>query len=158
MTEQQQSLQSAYAPFAATMREHDFGEPVDPEAWPAELIAAHVILTNDLLTDTARALGSGDRPAFDSGPAHDGDRLREILVRTGALPELAHEVERSASDLQAAYEQLSDEQRDTALRTRLFHNGEVVVDEPRPIGATIRSTATEHVDVHLTQLHDLRDD
>jgi len=158
MTEQQHALQSAYAPFAAAMREHDFGEPVDPEAWPAELIAAHVILTNDLLTDTARSVASGGEPVYDNGPAHDGDRLREVLVRTGALSELAQEVERSASDLEAAYEQLSDQQREKPLRTRLFHNGELVTDESRPIGSTIRSTASEHVDVHLTQLLHLRDD
>ncbi len=158
MTEQRQSLQSAYARFAAAMREHDFGRPVDPEAWPAELIAAHVILTNDLLTDAARSVISGEDPVYDNGPAHEGVRLREILVRTGALSELAHEVERSASDLQAAYEQLSDEQRQTPLRTRLVNDGEVVVDDSRPIGATIQSSATDHVDSHLSQLLDLSDD
>ncbi len=158
MTEQQQSLQSAYAPFAAAMREDDFGRPVDPEAWPAELIAAHIILTNDLLTDAARSVVSGEVPVYDNGPAHDGERLREVLVRTGALSELAHEVERSASDLQAAYVQLSAHQRQTLLRTRLSHNGAVVVDESRPIGATIQHSANEHVTVHLSQLLDLRDD
>lgn len=157
MTEQQQSVQAAYAPIAAAMREHDFGRPVDPEAWPAELIAAHVILTNDLLADAARSVASGEEPVYDNGPAHDGERLREVLMRTGALSELAHEVERSASDLQAAYEQLSQEQRQTSLRTRLSHDGDVAVDEPRPIGATIEAMG-EHVDVHLVQLLDLRDD
>lgn len=157
MTEQQDTLVEAYAPMAAAMREHEFGEPVDPDAWPAELIAAHVILVNDLLTDAARLVASGGEPVYDDAAAHDGDSLREILVRTGAMPELAHELERSASDLQAAYEQLSDEQRKTQLRTRLSHNGDVVVDEQRPIGDTIRS-APQHVDGHLSRLLDLRDD
>ncbi len=157
MTEQR-SLQDAYAPLAAAMRADGFGRPVDPEAWPAELIAAHIILTNDLLTDAARSVVSGEVPVYDNRPAHDGDRLREVLVRTGALSELAHEVERSASDLQAAYEQLSADQRKTLLRTRLVHNGAVVVDEPRPIGATIQHSVTDHAPVHLRQLLDMRDD
>lgn len=159
MTEQEQrSVETAYQSFASAMREHDFGEPVDPDAWPAELIAAHVILTNDLLTDAARSVASGDDPVVDTEAAHQGEQLREILVRTGALPELAHEVERSAADLQAAYDQLSDEQRQTSLRTRMFHNGAVVVDEPRPIGDTIGNTAPAHAQDHLAQLLHLKDD
>lgn len=158
MTEQQQSVESAYAPLTTALREDNFGEPVDPDAWQAELIAAHVILTNDLLAAAARSVRSGDKPVVDTGPAHDGEQLREVLVRTGALSELAHEVQRSASDLQAAYDQLSDEERQIPLRTRLFHHGEVTLDEDRAIGQTIHDGATSHAGLHLDQLLNLRDD
>jgi hypothetical protein len=149
--------ESPYTAFAETLRGGEFGIPVDPSAWPAELVAAHVIMNNDLLTEAARAIRTGREPTYDSTPTQDGQLLRELLIRTGSLRELADEVERSASDLQAAYDMLDEQQRRAPVPTRILHQGEVVVDGPRSIGDLVEINAAAHLEDHLQQLLDLRD-
>jgi hypothetical protein len=150
-------IEGPYEAFAETLRGGDFGIPVDPAAWPAELVAAHVIMNNDLLTEAARAVKSGGEPTYDSSPSHDGHLLRELLIRTGSLTELADEVERSASDLQAAYDMLDAQQRRVPVPSRIVHEGEVVMDGPRAIGDLVEVNAAAHLEDHLQQLLDLRD-
>ena len=142
-------IEGQYEEFAQALREGGFGIPVDPAAWPAELVAAHVIMHNDELIEAARAVRAGHQPAFDVEATRDGDALRELLIRTGSLTELADEVERSASDLQAAYDLLAEEQ----LGTPIPIGGEGA----EPIGALIENSAGAHLNDHLDQLLDLRD-
>lgn len=150
-------IEERFAAFGKALRDGSFDFPVDPEGWAAELIAAHVIMSNDLLTDAARALRSGREPAYDNGRTHDGEALREVLIRTGSLRELADEVERSASDLQAAYGMLRPELRQAPMSTRIVHEGEPLLEGARPIGSTIEQNAGAHLDGHLAQLLELRD-
>ena len=151
------AIDSPYEAFAEALRGGAFGIPVNPGAWPAELIAAHVIMNNDLLTEAVREVKAGSVPTYDGTPTQDGRLLRELLIRTGSLRELADEVERSASDLQAAYDQLDEQQRRVSVPTRILHEGEVVVDGPRTIGDLVEVNAATHLDDHLQQLVDLRD-
>ncbi len=151
-------IEAAYGPFTTALRGGGFGEPVDPDEWPAELIAAHVIMNNDLFTEAARAVKEGRVPTYDNERTHDGDALREVLVQIGSLPELAHEVERSASDLQAAYDMLDAAQRATMMLTRIYHEGALIVDDERPIGTMIEGNAGFHLEAHHKQLLELRED
>lgn len=150
-------ITGAFAVFASALRGGGFDLPVNPTAWPAELIAAHVIMSNDLFTEAVRAASEGQPPAYDNEVTHEGDALRELLIRTGSLRELADEVERSASDLQAAYDSLEPHQREAPMSTRLFHEGELVVDGPRPLGEMVEGNAGAHLDAHLAQLLELRE-
>lgn len=150
-------IEGAFAAFGSALRDGGFDFPVDPEGWAAELIAAHVIMSNDLLTEAARALRTGSPPAYDNRPASDRSALREVLIRTGSLPELADEVDRSASDLQAAYGMLRPEQRQAAMSTRIVHEGEPLLEGSRPIGTMIEDNAGAHLDGHLAQLLELRE-
>ncbi|MGH3496433.1 MAG: hypothetical protein ACRDP1_03080 [Nocardioidaceae bacterium] len=151
-------IAAAYTPFADALRAGGFGIPADPDEWPAELVAAHVILNNDFFTACAQTARDGGQPVYDNEPAVDAKELREFLTRTGSLPELAKEIERSAADLEAAYLALSDAQRAQRIPVRIRHDDELIVDEPRPLGAMIEDNATDHLSMHLEQLLDLRDD
>jgi hypothetical protein len=142
-------IEGRYEEFAQALREGGFGIPVDPAAWPAELVAAHVIMRNDELIEAARAVRAGHQPAFDVEATKDGDALRELLIRTGSLSELADEVERSASDLQAAYDLLGEDQRGTPVP--------IGSQDAEPIGPLIEKSAGAHLSEHLDQLLELRD-
>lgn len=150
-------IEGPFAGFAEALRHGSFDIAVDPAAWPAELISAHLILSNDLLTEVAQAVLADEEPTYDNQPADDGDALREVLIRTGSLRELANEVERSASDLQAAYDMLQPEQRRTPVATRIIHEGELFADGLRPLGELVEDNARIHLETHLTQLLELRD-
>lgn len=145
-----------YATFAAALRAGGFSAPADPGSWPAELVAAHVIKNNEYWTETARRVAAGERPTYDNEPAVDAAELAAYVQETGGLDHLAREVERSAADLAAAYEALTPEEGAQPVLVRIHHDGELIVDEPRPIAAMLRGNATFHQQMHLEQLLALR--
>lgn len=145
-----------YETFAAALRAGGFVAPADPDSWSAELVAAHVILNNDFWTRTARLVAAGEQPTYDNEPAVDAAELSRAVVEIGALEELAAEVERSAADLAAAYAALSDQDAERTVLVRIHHDGDLVVDEPRPIAAMLLGNATAHQQMHLDQLLALR--
>ena len=150
-------IEAPFEPFATALRAGGFGLPVNPAAWPAELVAAHLIMSSDLLTEAARAVHAGQVPTYDDAASSDGDALREMLIRTGSLPELADEVERSASDLRAAHDMLDARQLQTPLPAGIVHEGKAGTDGSRPLGELIEAHVGPHLQRHLTELVELRD-
>jgi hypothetical protein len=147
---------SLYDSFAAALRAGGFMAPADPDSWSAELVAAHVIMNNDFWTSTARDVVAGAQPTYDNEPAVDAAELTQAAARIGALEELAAEVMRSARDLASAYVALSDDEAARPVMVTIHHEGDVIVNEPRPIAAMLESNAAIHQRMHLNQLLALR--
>jgi hypothetical protein len=147
---------SGYYTFAATLRAGGFTAPADPDSWPAEFVAAHVIMNNDFWTSTARAVVAGEAPTYDNEPAVDAAELSQAVSRIGTLDELANEVLRSAEDLASGYAALSDDEADRPVMVRIHHDGDLIVDEPRPIASMLEGNASYHQRMHLDQLLALR--
>ena len=144
-------LTSPYAPFVTALREGGFVAPTDG-TWTAEQVAAHVVRNNDFWTASARGVKEGGAPPYDNEVAVEAAELSAYVATVGGLDELAALVERSAADLQAAYDDLTPEQRATLVHTTIRHEGAAIVDEPREIGRMLVGNATFHQQMHLDQL------
>jgi hypothetical protein len=147
-------IEGAFAPFAAMLREGRFARP--DEGWPAELVAAHVVLNNDEFTRVAEAVARGEQPEYDNATATDETALRAFAHEAGGLAGLADAVERSAARLAAARAALTDEQAAREIRLRIRHDGQLVRDAPGPIGDWIEGNASFHLRTHTEQLAALR--
>lgn len=144
-----------YGRFATELRDGGFNAPAG-DSWPAEFVAAHVTLNNDSFTDTARRVMAGEQPTYDNEAAVEYDELAAYVARVGGPAELAAEVERSAAELAAAYAAMDDSQAELPVLVRIHHDGNLIVDEPRPIAAMIEGNASFHLQMHLEQMLALR--
>jgi hypothetical protein len=144
-----------FATFVGALRAGGFGSP--PEgSWSAEQVAAHVLRNNEHWARTADEVAAGSDAMYDNEVAVDPAELAAFAASVGDLPALADEVERSAAELQAAYDRLSPDQRDVLVHTRIHHEGVTIVDEPRPLGRMLVGNSTFHQQMHDEQLLALR--
>jgi hypothetical protein len=148
------AIEAAYEPFVAELRKGGFVERED--AWPAELVAAHVACNNDLIAEIAERIAAGEEPSYDNAEAVDEARLREYVAEVGGLERLAGAVEQSACRLAAARAALSDRAAAHELPVIIRDSGEIVRDGPLAIGGFIDGNASFHLDRHLEQLRSLR--
>src|ERR1022692_2606687 len=134
-------LEAAYASFAGTLRAGGFGDP--PDGWNAELIAAHVCVNNDLISETAERLGVGE------------DDLMNYAARSGGLSGLADAIGSSAARLARSHESLSEADRAREIPVIIWDDGSIAREGPMPIGDLIVGNATFHLDMHHEQLRAL---
>ena len=147
-------ISDVYAPFAAAMRQDGFGDLVDPSAWPAELVAAHVILVLDEATTALRMVAAGGAAEYDDAAASDKAGLRNYLVSTGSLQELAAQVERAAAALDVAYDALGASARMTVIDARLHHR-DTFETRQLTIDELVADLAGAHAERHLSELADI---
>ncbi len=134
-----------------------FGPPPDGE-WGAEQVVAHVALNDLALTAVAQRLIHGDKPVFENQTCQLPSNLAKLIEAEGPdLPGLVTYGRACAAQAVAVARRLSREQRETAVHCRLSHDGEVVLDEPRPWAAiAIDTQAALHLPAHIEQLQKLR--
>ena len=96
-----ESLAAAYAPFTASLLAGGFGPPADG-GWSAELVAAHIVRTNDLIAAVAEQVAAGADVALDNASSVDETELARLAGEAGGLTGLAAEIERSAARLERA--------------------------------------------------------
>ncbi len=77
------TLESAYEPFVAALREGGFEAP--EQGWPAELVAAHVARNNELIAEAAEAIAAGQQPTYDNRAAVDDAELRAFADAVGGI-------------------------------------------------------------------------
>jgi uncharacterized protein YciI len=148
------SIEEAYGPFAAMLREGSFDAPA--EGWPAELVAAHISANNDLIAEVAELVAAGSVPSYDNAAGVDEEQLGALVTRAGGLAGLAGAIEESAARLARAYGSLSAEQLATEVPAVIKDGGATVVDAPVAIGQLIEGNASFHLDLHQSQLAALR--
>jgi hypothetical protein len=148
------TIESAYAPFVAVLREGGFSEPA--EGWPAELVAAHVACNNDYIAEMAERIAAGEEPHYDNALAVDDALLRAYSDEVGGIPGLANAIETSARRLAAARASLDETTASYMLPAIIRDGGDIVNDGPIPIGRFIEGNASFHLDLHLEQLKALR--
>jgi hypothetical protein len=148
------TIETAYAPFVAVLREGGFSEPA--EGWPAELVAAHVARNNDNIAEMAERIAAGEQPNYDNALAVDDAVLRVYSDEVGGIAGLANAVETSASRLAAAGALLDETTEGYMLPAIIRDGGDIVNDGPIPIGKFIEGNASFHLEMHLEQLKALR--
>jgi hypothetical protein len=151
---QAENIEAAYQPFAQTLREGGFAEPA--EGWGASQIASHIGLSNELFSELAGRVRAGEVPAFDNTPTWADAELAAYAARFDGLPGLADAVLSSGARAAAAYAAMSDDERAVKLPTTIWHEGQVVQDEPAAIGDLLAGNADFHLNMHHAQLRALR--
>jgi hypothetical protein len=147
------SLNDAYSPFVALLREETFSTP--SMGWSAELIAAHVAHTNNRIAHVAEQVLVGESPSYDNRDDIDDAELLAYADSVGGLDGLTLAVETSAARLASAAAALSASQREQLIPVVITDGGDVVVDEPVPLGSFIDGNAAFHLELHHRQLQEL---
>jgi hypothetical protein len=151
---QDESFAAAYEPFAQELREGGFSQP--DEGWGAAQIASHIALSNELFSELADRVRAGEVPEYDNTPTAGDSYLAAYAAKFAGLPELADAVLSSGALAAAAYLAMSEDQRAVKLPTTIWHEGQIVQDEPMAIGDLLTGNADFHLGMHLAQLRALR--
>jgi hypothetical protein len=146
-------IEEAYEPFAAALRAGGFGEP--DTGWTAGQIGAHIALNNELLSQAAETLHETGAASYDNHAAIDDEGLLGYAQQCGGLGGLADAVQASAARLARAYQNLTEEERERPVPALIVDGGQVVADEPMPLGHLIPGNGDFHLAMHLTQLQSL---
>jgi hypothetical protein len=150
-----QGIRQAYGPFVAAVRDGEFRAPRPDEGWTADMVAAHVAITNDHWTQAARELLAAGVSAYDNEAAVDEWVLLRHLRAVGGLDGLVTDLERSVRDLAEAFDALGAAAC-TEIPVRIVDDGDVIMDRPGPLADMIEGNATYHLQMHYEQLLALR--
>ncbi|MEM7093078.1 MAG: SRPBCC domain-containing protein [Actinomycetota bacterium] len=152
------NLALAYEAFFVEASVGGFLSPV--VGWSADEVIAHVLLNDLAILNVCQGLihrRSGLR--FENLVCHEPDRLASVIEGAGTRDELIRRGRHTADNVVAAVARLSDDQRETLVHCHLVHDGEVMVEGPRPWGAiSIEVQADMHLPAHVDQLRNLRTD
>lgn len=150
-------LAKAYEEFFAEAQRGGFGPPPAGE-WDALQVVAHVALSDQSLAAVSRALVHGQAPAMDNTWCQEPDVLAAAIARhDGDLTRLIQWAREQARVALLAAARLDPQQQATQVPCRMRHDGQVVLDEPRPWGSlAIIGQARMHLPAHTGQLRDLR--
>jgi hypothetical protein len=145
-----EQYEAAYAPLVASLRRGGYEAP--HEGWSAEMIAAHIVITNDSIADAAERVIAGESPDYDNARAIDEQVLMALASKARDLDGLVGEVERSAARLALDQERLTDNLGRTEIHVVIHSDGELVLNQPMPIGEFITVNAGAHLHAHREQL------
>ncbi len=149
-------LAAAYDAFFAAAGSGDFDPPVD-DGWDADQVLAHVALNDAAMIAVCQSLVHGGELRFENEVCHDRELMASWIDAAGDRAGLIERGQSMARLVQGALRRLSPSQLGTEVHCLLRHEGEVMVDAPRPWGAVaIEVQAGMHLPAHVTQLENLR--
>lgn len=149
-------LAAAYDAFLAEATRGGFGPGPEGE-WNADQILAHVALNDAAMVAVCQALVHGRQARFENIVCQDPQILADAIDNAGSRDELIARAQAAATATMAAVRRLSPDQLATEVHCHLLHDGNVMVDGPRPWGAVaIEVQAGMHLPAHITQLQNLR--
>lgn len=126
-------------------------------AWNAEEVVAHVALNDLAMIGVAQALVHRGEAKFENRTAQDRSNLARVIEQCGGMLGLIEFGRWCAGGAMAAVARLNEEQQLQMVACQLEHDGQVVLDEPRPwapLAVTVQ--ARMHLPAHIGQLEDLR--
>ena len=134
------------------------GEDCECDGWSARFVAAHVIGTDRLLTETAARILFGTRLMYGKPATYDAEflgsdaYLRAIADSIGDRCALVAELARSRAALVAVVSQLSAADGATAVPARIVDGPRVLVDGPVPFAALLLTHARVHIPAHAVEV------
>lgn len=149
------ALRTAHEEFLAVAEEGGFGPP-PPGEWDACRLLAHVGATDAAIASVALAVAAGQRPGYDNRASLDEWNLRRITGKRGGLSRLTEFVRAQAQVLCEVAADLPKAARSVQVPVLIVSAGELVVDEPWPVGDLIAGVARIHLPRHAAQLSRLR--
>ena len=154
---QTHDLRHAYDQFLETAREHVFAPPT-AGGWSAELVLAHVVVSDRLIAEAAGRVAAGMPSTFDNLASQSEPYLQAIVAAAGDWDGLVATVRQTAAELIALAERMTDEQAATPIPARVISDGAVVLDAPVPVAGLLRVVADRHLRMHMQQLSELAPD
>jgi hypothetical protein len=149
----------AYTAAHEAFEDHVIGAAdVECEGWSARLVAAHVIGTDRLLTETAARILFGTKLMYGKPATYDAEflgsdaYLRAIADSIGDRCSLVAELRRSRSALVAIVSQLSVADAATAVPARIVDGRRVLVDGPVSFAALLQTHAAVHIPAHADEV------
>lgn len=133
-------------------------EECEPAGWSARLVAAHVIGTDRLLTETAARILFGTKLMYGKPATYDAEflgsdaYLRAIADSIGDRCALVDELRRSRAALVAIVSQLSASDGATAVPARIVDGPRVLVDGPVPFAILLQRHADVHIPAHALEV------
>jgi hypothetical protein len=133
-------------------------EECECPGWSVRLVAAHVIGTDRLLTETAARILFGTKLMYGKPATYDAEfigsdaYLRAIADSIGDRCALVDELRRSRSALVAIVSQLSVSDGATAVPARIVDGRRVLVDGPVPFVALLQTHAGVHIPAHAQEV------
>ena len=128
------------------------------DGWSARLVAAHVIGTDRLLTETAARILFGTRLMYGKPVTDDAEflgsdaYLRAIADSVGDRCALVAELARSRAALVAIVSQLSRSEAGIAVPARIVDGARVLVDGPVPFAGLLQTHARVHIPAHALEV------
>lgn len=151
-------LAAAYDTLYSLAETGTFG-PAPAGEWDADQTLAHVALNDLAMNAVCQGLVHGTDPSdlrFENEVCQDPAVLAAWIESAGDRASLIARGRASATQLQGALRRLSLEQRETMVHCRLSHDGNTMLDDPRPWGAVaIMVQSQVHLPAHIEQLTNL---
>jgi hypothetical protein len=147
-------LRHAYDEFLNAARHHPFAPP-SAGSWSAELVLAHVIVSDRLIAQAAGRVMAGMPSSFDNLASQSEPYLQTIVDAAGDWNGLVATLEHTAAEVIALAERLTDEQAATPITTKVVSDGAVVIDRTVPVAGLLQVIADAHLRMHMRQLSDL---
>jgi hypothetical protein len=145
------ALASAYASFLAVAGSGGFGPPPEGE-WPAELVVAHIVTNDRLLSAVTADLLAGGSPAYDNEPATLEANLSAAADAAGSFPALIVAARTGSEAFLQLVAHLDGSQADKAVHFRAIDAGVVTVDTPLPWARILDIHTNLHLPAHTAQL------
>ncbi len=151
-----QALGEAQAAFLSEADAGGFGPPVGAH-WDAEHIVAHLIVNERLIEQVTAALMAGEEPDYDNAPGQDGFVLASTIAAADGLTGLIDVARTTFEQERSTLADLPAELRDREVHVCIWHEGERVLDAPRPWWAfAVGASTAFHLPAHTEQLRALR--
>ena len=151
---QTHDLRLAYEEFLNAAREHRFAPPA-AGSWSAEMVLAHVIVSDRLIAQAAGRVMAGMPSSFDNLTSQSEPYLQTIVDAASSWEGLVAAVEHTAAEVIALAERLTDEQAAMPIASKVVSDGAVVIDRTVPVAGLLRVIADGHLRMHRLQLSDL---
>ena len=147
-------LRQAYDAVLAEVDAGRFGPP-PPGRYSAEQIVAHLVASDELMSEATEAVLAGSTYAFYDLEEVHRPELDALSAECGGLDGLADRLRRTSGRLVELVARLGLA-ADTPVETHLREGFELVIDEPLPWGRTIDLHTRVHLPRHLAELRALR--
>jgi hypothetical protein len=145
------ALESAYDRFLDVAR--GLGDAVTPEGeWPAELVLAHVIVSDRMIAETAARVLSGGQPRFDNRASQSIPYLDAIARVAGGWDGLVAGVRQAGRELMATVARIEPEHARIEVLSFVMDHEHIVIDGPAPLEQLVMIPALIHLPGHAEQL------
>jgi hypothetical protein len=146
------SLRQAYESFLETAAVGDFGPPAHDGDWTADLVVAHVIANDRLISAHLAEALAGREPRYDNRPVNRLPYLRAIVDAARDWIGLVESARRTSAEVLTLAGMLEGPALTRPMHTRIEDGGELRVDEPVPLAGFLAAQTRRHLPSHTEQL------
>lgn len=151
------ALEEGYKRLLDVARDGGFGRPSETEAWTAERVLAHVVVSDRLLAHVTAELLADAQPTYTNEPATRLVLLDEVARASDGLDGLIAEARRGGLVLVRLTRQLDDARAAAAVPTCIVEGDVTRMNTPMPWAGVLNTHAEVHLPDRAARLEALRD-